>query len=139
MEAALVADLCRSTLALSYPDEVEEVDAALARFGGGARRSPPVAMGVQLLPLADHLFAALMFLTGAAATHVAERGVDAVFNRVREFLGRRFDRRPPPPISAQDEQDVVIVLRRLLDEATPEEADRIGRAFIIVLRDESSP
>lgn len=134
----MVAELCRSTLALSYPEEVEEVDAALARLGGHARKGPPVAMGVQLLPLADYLLSALMFLTGAAATHVAERGVDALTDRVKEILDRRLGRRTAVPISLRDERDVVDALQRLLDAATPEEADKIGQAFIIVLRGDTS-
>ncbi|MEV4636467.1 hypothetical protein AB0J80_03855 [Actinoplanes sp. NPDC049548] len=142
MESAALADLGRTALELSYPEEADEFDAAWDRHHGGGRHRPrpPVGIGVDLLPLADHLVTALTFLSGAAATRVTERATDALTDRTKSRLAALISRadiappRPAPLDAAQEREVFDLLVGRLRDVLSPEEAERIAEGVIGALR-----
>ncbi|GAA0479177.1 hypothetical protein Aca07nite_86580 [Actinoplanes capillaceus] len=135
----VLSEVGRQTLQLSYPDEVDEVEAALRRFRGNARRrpKPPVGMGVELLPLADYVIPVLAGLFGIASGRIAERATDALTDRTRALLAELRDRPGPGagPMTPEQEREVFeSVLLSLEGKVSPEEAQRVAHGVIGALR-----
>ncbi|MBP5865932.1 M48 family metalloprotease [Streptomyces sp. LBUM 1484] len=74
----------------SYPEETEDLDAALERLErqGRSRARPPVGMGVDMLPLADHLLPAVAALFGAVGGALAEQTATVLSEKTRAGLAR---------------------------------------------------
>lgn len=143
MESTVLAAVGRAALALSFPEEVDEFDAALLRYlgGGTGQPTPPVGMGIDLLPLADHLVPVLTFLFGAAAARGTERATDALTERTKTALGKLLNRTSSPqqdapePLDPEQEREVYnAVVCELDGTVTPDEARKLARGIIGALR-----
>ncbi|MEV0900482.1 hypothetical protein [Actinoplanes sp. NPDC049802] len=135
----VLTEVSRQTLQLSYPDEVDEVEAALRRYRGGGRGKPkpPVGMGVELLPLADYVIPVLAGLFGIASARVAERATDALTDRTRALLADLRDRpgQVAGPLTPEQEREVFeSVVLSLEGKVRPAEAQRLANGVIGALR-----
>ncbi|MEU1553753.1 hypothetical protein ABZ517_13670 [Streptomyces scabiei] len=134
-----VMDITRQAFLSSYPEETEDLDAALERLErqGRSRARPPVGMGVDMLPLADHLLPAVAALFGAVGGALAEQTATVLSEKTRAGLARlrgephhTFD-----PLAPEQEEEVrAAVVLMLKGKVTPEEADTLGLAVVGALR-----
>ncbi|WEH13274.1 hypothetical protein [Streptomyces sp. VNUA24] len=134
-----VMDITRQALLASCPEEAEDLDAALERWErqGRSRARPPVGMGVDMLPLADHLLPAVAALFGAVGGALAEQTATVLSEKTRAGLARlrgeahhTFD-----PLAPEQEEEVrAAVVLMLKGKVTPEEADTLGLAVVGALR-----
>ncbi|WP_457033694.1 hypothetical protein [Kitasatospora sp. P5_F3] len=87
----VAVDVTRQALGVSYPDEIEDLDAAVERFERAARARflPPVRMGVEMLPLADHLLPVVAALLGAMGGALAEQAATLLSERTKALMARR--------------------------------------------------
>lgn len=132
-------EVTRQAFLSSYPDEVEDLDAALERFErqGRPRARPPVGMGVDMLPLADFLLPAVAALFGAVGGALAEQTAAALSEKTKAGLARlrghsqgSFD-----PLAPEQEEEVcAAVVLMLQGKVTSEEADTLGLAVVGALR-----
>ncbi|MFM9594852.1 hypothetical protein ACKI1J_29890 [Streptomyces scabiei] len=134
-----VVDITRQTLLSSFPEEVEDLDAALERLErqGRSRGRPPVGMGVDMLPLADYVLPAVAALFGAVGGALAEQTATMLTERTRAGLARlRGDAQNTfDPLAPEQEEEVrAAVVLMLKGKVAPEEADTLGLAVVGALR-----
>ncbi len=135
----VAVDVTRQALGVSYPDEVEDLDAAVERFERAARARflPPVRMGVEMLPLADHLLPVVAALLGAVGGALAEQAATLLSERTKALMARRCGHPQDPfvPLAPEQEEEVrAAVVLMLHGKVTQEEADVLGLAVVGALR-----
>ncbi|ARE78454.1 hypothetical protein ACFVZ8_07435 [Streptomyces sp. NPDC059558] len=135
----VVVEVTREALLSSYPDEVEDLDAALERIEreGRSRVRPPVGMGVDMLPLADYVLPAVAALLGAVGGALAEQASAVVSERTKAGLARLRGHAQDPfvPLAPEQEEEVcAAVVLMLQGKVTPEEAATLGLAVVGALR-----
>ncbi|MFE7760426.1 hypothetical protein [Streptomyces sp. NPDC057438] len=134
-----VMDVTRQAFLSSYPEEIEDLDAALERLErqGRSRARPPVGMGVDMLPLADYVLPAVAALFGAVGGALAEQTAMVLSDKTRAGLARlRGHTQGPfdPLVPEQEEEVRAAVVLMLRGKVTPEEADTLGLAVVGALR-----
>ncbi len=135
----VVVEVTRQALLASFPDEVEDLDAALNRLehAGRSRTRPPVGMGIDMMQMSDYLLTAVAGLLGAVGGALAEQAADVLSEKTRKMLASRRGGSPDSfdPLDPEQEEEVcAAVVLTLTGKVTPDEAQTLGRAVIGALR-----
>lgn len=136
---SLVVATTRTVLERAFPDEVQDLDAAVERFGNAGQPAdrPPVGSGLDMLTMADGLLAVVAALFGAVSGAVAEQVAKQIGDRTTAMLQRRLSHPQDAPAALDDQQvsavhaAVVTVLAAEFGEA---DAELAAAAVIGVLR-----